>query len=52
MRSLTGPDVEIQSGHAEKVCNRYAPDAPSLPRIGAHVSRNPSYRTLASEVEA
>ena len=48
------PYATYNSGHFLQVAgfNRYAPDVALLPLVAEHVSRNPSYRTLVSDLEA
>ena len=47
------PYAKYNSTHYFKVSgfNRFDPDAALLPRVAAFASRNPSYRTLASDLE-
>lgn len=46
------PYAKYNSSHYFKVTgfNRFAPDAAALDRVGAYMSRNPSYRTLAADL--
>jgi hypothetical protein len=53
VEAVCAPYAAYNAGHLLGVrgFSRYAPDPDQLPRVAAFLERNPSYRTLASDLE-